>query len=116
SLGGPSTTSTERRAIDYAATNGVLIVAAAGNEFQSGNPVEYPAALLQPLGSKGVGGRGLSVGASTTSGSRASFSNTGTYVSLVAPGENVFSALSTSSSTSNFPRVALPGSLSGLYG
>jgi subtilisin family serine protease len=116
SLGGPSTTSTEKRAIDYASANGVLIVAAAGNEFQEGNPVEYPAALLQPLGSKGVGGRGLAVGASTTSGSRASFSNTGTYLSLVAPGENVFSAVSLNSSASLFPRVTLPGSVTGLYG
>jgi subtilisin family serine protease len=116
SLGGSSTTSTERRAIDYATAHGALIVAAAGNEFQDGNPVEYPAALLQPLGSKGVGGRGLAVGASTTTGSHASFSNTGTYVSLVAPGENVFSAVSTSSPASRFPRVALPGSLAGLYG
>jgi subtilisin family serine protease len=116
SLGGPSTTSTERRAIDYAADHGALVVAAAGNEYQDGNPVEYPAALLQPLGSKGVGGRGLAVGASTTSGGRASFSNTGSYVSLVAPGENVFSAVSSTSSSSRFPRVTLPGSLSGLYG
>ncbi len=116
SLGGPSTTNTERRAIDYAAAHGALVVAAAGNEFQDGNPVEYPAALLQPLGSKGIGGRGLAVGASTTSGTRASFSNTGSYVSLVAPGENVFSAVSSTSSSSRFPRVTLPGSLSGLYG
>jgi subtilisin family serine protease len=116
SLGGPSTTNTERRAIDYAATHGALVVAAAGNEYEDGNPVEYPAALLQPLGSKGVGGHGLAVGASTTSGTRASFSNTGTYISLVAPGENVFSAVSSTSSPSRFPRVTLPGSLSGLYG
>jgi subtilisin family serine protease len=102
--------------VDYASSRGVLIVAAAGNEFQDGNPVEYPAALLQPVGSKGVGGRGLAIGASTTSGARAVFSNTGTYLSLVAPGENVFSAVSSSSTTSRFPRVALPGSLAGLYG
>jgi subtilisin family serine protease len=116
SLGGPSTTDTERRAIDYAAAHGALLVAAAGNEYQDGNPVEYPAALLQPIGSKGVGGRGLAIGASTTSGERASFSNTGTYISLVAPGENVFSAVSSTSTPSRFPRVTLPGSLAGLYG
>lgn len=116
SLGGPSTSSTERRAIDYAASNGALIVAAAGNEYQDGNPVEYPAAILQPTGSKGVGGRGFAVGASTTAGSRAPFSNTGTYLSLVAPGENVFSTLASTSSPGRFPRVTLPGSLAGLYG
>jgi Subtilisin-like serine proteases len=34
SLGGPSTTSTEKKAMDYAASHGVLVVAAAGNEYQ----------------------------------------------------------------------------------
>ena len=94
----------------------MLVVAAAGNEYQDGNPVEYPAALLQPVGSKGVGGRGLAIGASTATGSRASFSNTGTYLSLVAPGDNVFSAVASTSSPTRFPRVTLPGSLAGLYG
>ncbi len=52
----------------YAASHGVLLVAAAGNEAQNGNPVEYPAALLQPVGSNGIGGIGLAVGASTMLG------------------------------------------------
>jgi hypothetical protein len=116
SLGGPSTSATERRAIDYATSHGVLVVAAAGNEYADGNPVEYPAALLQPNGSKGVGGRGLSVGASTMTGTRASFSNAGTYISLAAPGENVFSDVSSSSSATRFARVPLAGSVSGFYG
>jgi subtilisin family serine protease len=115
SLGGPTTSVTERRAIDYAAEHGVLVVAAAGNEYWDGNPVEYPAALLQPVGSHGVGGRGLAVGASTMSGSRAQFSNVGSYISLLAPGENVFSAVSSASSPFRFPRVTLPGA-SGQYG
>src|SRR5207244_4242702 len=63
SLGGPATSTTERKAIDYATSHGALVVAAAGNEYQDGNPIEYPAALLQPVGSKGVGGRGLAAGA-----------------------------------------------------
>ena len=116
SLGGPSTSTTEKKAIDYATSHGTLVVAAAGNEYQDGNPAEYPAALLQPLGSRGVGGRGLAVGASTMSGSRAIFSNTGSYLSLVAPGDNVFSAVSSLSPPSRFARVPLPGSLTGLYG
>ena len=115
SLGGPATSVTERRAIDYAAEHGVLVVAAAGNEYWDGNPVEYPAALLQPVGSRGVGGRGLAVGASTMAGGRAQFSNVGTYISLLAPGENVFSAVSSASSPLRFPRVTLPGA-SGEYG
>src|SRR5207248_10200108 len=76
SLAGTQTSSTEQAAIDYATSHGVLLVAAAGNEHESGNPVEYPAALLQPVGSDGKGGAGLSVGASTLDGTRASFSNT----------------------------------------
>jgi serine protease len=116
SLGGPTTSTVERRAIDYAAAHGVLLVAAVGNSYRSGNPVEYPAALLQPVGSRGVGGRGLSVGASTRSGARAPFSNTGTHISLAAPGEAVFGAVSSASPESRYPRVALPGSHKGFYG
>jgi subtilisin family serine protease len=116
SLGGPTTSSTERRAVDYAVARGVLLVAAIGNSHGGGNPVEYPAALLQPVGSRGVGGRGLSVGASTKSGARASFSNTGTHISLAAPGEAVFGAVSAGSTESRYPRVSLPGSVTGLYG
>ena len=69
SLGGPTTSSIERRAVDYAVSKGVLLVAAIGNGYLRGNAVEYPAALLQPIGSNGVGGRGLSVAASTPQGS-----------------------------------------------
>jgi len=116
SFGGPSSSATERLAIDYALSRDVLIVAAAGNEHEYGNPVEYPAALLQPEGSNGHGGRGLVVGASTPTGTRASFSNTGSWISLAAPGEGVFSALSSLSSPALYPRVVLPGSRAGFYG
>ena len=76
SLGGTRSSLTEVRALQYAAAKDVLVVAAAGNEAQRGNPVEYPAALLQPVGSNGVGGYGLAVGASTISGARAPPSRT----------------------------------------
>ena len=113
SLGGVDPSELETRAIRYAQRHGVLIVAAAGNEFHFGNPVEYPAALLQPKGSDGRGGGGLSVGASTLKGKRAPFSNAGSYVSLVAPGENVFAALS---GYADWSRMPLPGSSAGVYG
>ena len=116
SVGGPATSTTERRAIGYAVQHGVLVVAAVGNEHTAGNPVEYPAALLQPAGSNGVGGDGLAVGASTQTGARAFFSNTGSWVSLAAPGENVFGDVSQLSSPLLYPRTALPGSQAGLYG
>jgi subtilisin family serine protease len=116
SFGGTSTSTVELSALEYAAAHGVLVVAAAGNHYLDGNPVVYPAALLQPLGSNGVGGTGLAVGASTEAGTRAQFSSTGSYLSLAAPGDNVFSDVASASLASNFPRVPLPGSLRGLYG
>ncbi len=93
-----------------------MLVAAAGNEYEAGNPVEYPAAALQPVGSKGQGGFGLAVAASTMSGKRAFFSNTGTQISLAAPGDNVFGSVAAGSSREYWPRYPLPGSSSGLYG
>jgi subtilisin family serine protease len=116
SLGGVGTSALETRAIEYAASRNVLLVAAAGNEYEDGNPVEYPAAALQPVGSKGQGGFGLSVAASTMAGRRASFSNTGTQISLAAPGENVFGAIAAGSSREYWPRYPLPGATAGLYG
>lgn len=116
SLGGQGTSGLEERAIRYAASRNVLLVAAAGNEYEQGNPVEYPAAALQPVGSNGQGGVGLAVGASTLSGKRASFSNTGSQLSLAAPGEHVFGAIAAGSNRKWWPRHALPGSKAGLYG
>jgi subtilisin family serine protease len=116
SIGGVGESALEARAIEYAASRNVLIVAAAGNEYEEGNPVEYPAAALQPVGSKGQGGFGLAVAASTMAGKRASFSNTGTQISLAAPGENVFGAIAAGSSREYWPRAPLPGATRGLYG
>jgi thermitase len=113
SIGGSQTSTLEKRAIRYAARHGVLIVAAAGNEYEFGDPVEYPAALLQPVGSNGRGGLGLAVGATTMDRKRASFSNTGSYLSLAAPGYNVFAA---ESADSDWPRADLPWSSPGYYG
>jgi subtilisin family serine protease len=105
SVGGPTTSTTEKQAIRYAVDHGALVVAAAGNEFAAGNPVEYPAALLQPVGSNGVGGRGLAVTASGADGTRAAFANTGSWISLAAPGERVFGAVSQLASPDVYPRA-----------
>jgi subtilisin family serine protease len=77
SLGGPRTSSVERAAVRYAIARGVLVVAAAGDDYA--NRPEYPAALL--------GSAGLAVAAVTSSGERELFSNTGPWVSIAAPGE-----------------------------
>jgi subtilisin family serine protease len=116
SLGGRRSSPTEQRAIDYAVAHGVLLVAAAGNDRERGNPIEFPAALLQPVFSNGIGGRGLVVGASTSDRKRASFSSTGSWVSLAAPGDNVLGAVSTLSSPADYPRFAIAGAREGLYG
>jgi subtilisin family serine protease len=116
SLGGVGTSALERKAVEYAAARDVLLVAAAGNEYESGNPLEFPAALLQPPGSHGQGGVGLSVGATTMAGRRAPFSNTGSHISLAAPGENVFGGIAAGTKASDWPRYLLPGATAGLYG
>jgi subtilisin family serine protease len=113
SIGGTETSEIERRAIRWATRHGVLIVAAAGNEHEYGDPVEYPAALLQPVGSRGRGGIGLAVAATGMDGSRAYFSNTGSYLSLAAPGFNVFAA---ESADADWPRADLPWASPGFYG
>ncbi|HEV8635656.1 MAG TPA: S8 family serine peptidase [Chloroflexota bacterium] len=78
SLGGPSSTTLQRSAIEYALGHGVVVVAAMGNEYQTGNPISYPAAYA------GV----VAVGAATHDDQHASYSNTGDHISLVAPGGN----------------------------
>jgi subtilisin family serine protease len=76
SLGGCEQSQAEADAVSYAQSHGALVIAAAGNEAQDGNPTEYPAALPGVLG----------VGATAFDGSRAIYSNSGSYVDLVAPG------------------------------
>jgi subtilisin family serine protease len=93
SIGGPSTSKTERASIRFAIAHGVLVVTAAGNDHGMGNPVEYPAALVQPVGSNGAGGSGLVVAASAQGGHHASFSGSGSWISLAAPGVGVYGAL-----------------------
>jgi subtilisin family serine protease len=107
SLGGTQTSQVERSAVDYASQHGVLLVAAAGNSAQQGNPTVYPAAL--------VGDSGLVVGASDQAGARAPFSTTGSYVDVLAPGVDVLGALASGISSVSFTPVATPGS-NGTYG
>jgi subtilisin family serine protease len=107
SLGGPETSDVERYAIDYATSKGVLLVAAAGNAAQDGNPTIYPGAL--------IGRTGLVVGAADTSGKRAPFSTTGRYVDVLAPGVNVLGALAGGIAQSFFVPTTVPG-WTGAYG
>ena len=66
-------------AIAGAQRRGCLVVAAAGNEAEKGNPTIYPAAYPHVL----------AVGASEENGTRASFSSYGPWVDLLAPGTDI---------------------------
>ena len=91
SLGSSSDDPYLHQQIDYAISRGVLVVAAAGN---SGcNCLSYPAAYPEVL----------SVGASTSSDARASFSSYGSNLDVLAPGTagDVCSAFYTSSNATN---------------
>jgi len=68
-----------REAVSYATANDVLIVAAASNEAQEGNPKAYPAAFPEVL----------AVGAIDRDGNISEFSETGDFLDLVAPGLNI---------------------------
>ncbi|GAB3948080.1 hypothetical protein GCM10027614_44470 [Micromonospora vulcania] len=71
-----------RSAVQYAVDRNVVLVAAAGNLHDSGDPRPFPAAYDGVLG----------VGAIGADGVRATFSQTGPYVDLVAPGTEVLTA------------------------
>ncbi|MEV0394562.1 type VII secretion-associated serine protease mycosin [Polymorphospora rubra] len=72
-----------RAAIAYAVARDVVVVAAAGNLHDDGDPLPYPAAYDGVLG----------VGAIAADGRRAPFSQTGSYVDVAAPGAGVLAAV-----------------------
>lgn len=80
SFGGPAASQAERDAIAYAISRGATVVVAAGNSFEDGNPVEYPAGFAPDFAGL------ISVGAVGRTLGRAWYSNTGPHVEVVAPG------------------------------
>ncbi len=85
SLGSESFDPGERDVILDLIDDGIVVVAAMGNEFEEGNPVEYPAAL------KGV----CAVGATDHADRRGEFSSTGKHIALSAPGVAIVSTTPT---------------------
>jgi subtilisin family serine protease len=83
SIGGGDPSATERLLFRRLIDAGVTVVAAMGNEFDEGNPIEYPGAY----------GGVIAVGAVGKTKRRASFSNTGAHISLTAPGVGIISTL-----------------------
>ena len=70
------------QAVRYAVSRGAFVVIAGGNTFDEGNQVE----VLSQIASRVSGA--VSVGAVGRSLERASYSSTGDYIELVAPGGN----------------------------
>jgi len=104
SLAGTSFSISQARALETAFFNDVLPVAASGNHGDTGNPLEFPAALIG--GVRGARGIGLSVGATMPNGQPAGFSTHNRFVSLAAPGASagdcrfgVFSTLPATTAT-----------------
>lgn len=81
SWGGPTRSRSEQEIIDIVTANGVLVVAAAGNEgIQQ---------TFYPAGYDGV----IAVGAVNQNDRRAYFSNYGYFIDVMAPGSNILSTV-----------------------
>jgi subtilisin family serine protease len=89
SLGASSGDQTLKDACQYAYDNGVLLVAAAGNDGECTDCVGYPAAYSTVV----------AVSATTKDDTLASFSSTGPEVELAAPGNDVLSTVPPESSS-----------------
>nr|WP_243449919.1 S8 family serine peptidase [Neobacillus terrae] len=85
SLGSPDYSYALDNAVQYAASKGVLVIAAAGNESTSRDT--YPASFKTVTG----------VSATDSNDKITSFSNFGNYIDLSAPGESIYSTISGSS-------------------
>lgn len=71
-----------RSAIEYAVQRGAFVVAAGGNEFEDGNPVNRLAEFAREINGM------VAVGAIGPDRTRAFYSNVAPYIELVAPGGN----------------------------
>ena len=80
SLAGSFPQETIRDALNYAVSRGAFAAVAMGNDFNSGNPVMYPARYAQDI--MGV----MSVAAVNKSQTRSGYSSTGAHSEIAAPG------------------------------
>ena len=87
SICGPAISATEKSACDYAASKDVLFISSVGNDYSS--TLKYPAAFDSVIG----------VGAITSDGVRADYSNYSSAVFVTAPGSNIYMASNTSSTS-----------------
>jgi len=96
SVGGPTRSSFEELAVDDAVARGSVVVAASGNERESGDPLNYPASLPHVF----------TVGATNRENTVASFSSSSPGMDVVAPGEDIVAAVPTSISRAGYEFVA----------
>ncbi|WP_101297063.1 S8 family peptidase [Halegenticoccus soli] len=97
SLGGDVGSQTVHDACKYAYRNGVLLVAAAGNDGCEGC-VDYPAAYPEVI----------AVSATTRNDAVASFSSTGPQIELAAPGAEIYSTVAGGYATFSGTSMAAP--------
>ena len=83
SLGSAYSSDIIAAAVGYAVDSGVTVIAAGGNSYAEGNPVEYPAAL------PGV----IAVSSVNRDGQSSVFANSGSYIDIAAPGEDILSTV-----------------------
>ena len=89
SLGGWGRSQVIQDAVDYANEQGTIVVAAMGNDYRYGT-THFPAAC------EGV----IAVGATIPGGAKADFSSEGPYISVAAPGVDIFSTIWTAGGSS----------------
>jgi serine protease len=80
SLGGTSQSTLVRDALAYAVSRGVFVALSTGNDFEEGNPTQYPARYAIEF--EGV----MSVASVAKNSAKAYYSSTGSYVEIAAPG------------------------------
>jgi hypothetical protein len=83
SIGGTQQSQVEALLFRRLRARNIVVVAAMGNEYEEGNPIEFPAAYADVL----------AVGAISSELRRASFSNTGKHIWVVAPGQGILSTV-----------------------
>jgi hypothetical protein len=83
SYGSPSRCASEWVQIYFAVAKGIISVAAAGNEFLDGNPLEFPASLPHVV----------TVASTTRDDQSAATSNANDAIDLSAPGERIMTAV-----------------------